>query len=139
MDPMEFIERDDHWEIVLHGRTVTRCCFDNYLVIDFLDEDNKLTYLRIGGPFELSDEDGTFLLSREEPNIEVGRVLTLLRRQVLGAVAQKSGQLQMSFEGGYQLVVNPKYEYEAWELADEFRNLMICIPGGDLAVWLSKP
>ena len=45
------------------------------------------------------------------------------------------GELALRFADGELLTVPPEENYEAWELRDDTGWLVVCMPGGSLAIW----
>jgi hypothetical protein len=65
-------------------------------------------------------------------------LLGLLHQTVEAAVAS-DGELTLRFTDGTVLTVPPHGQYEAWQLRDEAGLLVVCMPGGRLAIWLPTP
>jgi hypothetical protein len=62
-------------------------------------------------------------------------LLGLLNQAVEATIAD-NGQLTLRFAEGTTLTVPPDDQYEAWQLRDDTGLLIICTPGGGLAIWL---
>lgn len=65
---------------------------------------------------------------------EVAPALALFGATVLSSVAFKSGALRLVFDTGAHLNVKPDHRYEAWSAHGPGALLLVCRPGGDLAV-----
>ncbi len=63
-------------------------------------------------------------------------LLPLLNREVTAAYVEADGRLVLSF-GDLTLQCAPDAEYEAWNYRGPSGALIICQPGGGLAVWMS--
>jgi hypothetical protein len=50
----------------------------------------------------------------------------------------KDGVLQLSFENGVSIRVEPDAAYEAWQISSDDDLLAVCMPGGQLMVWPPK-
>lgn len=59
-----------------------------------------------------------------------------LLNQAAQAVIADTGQLTLCFEDDTVLTVPPDDSYEAWQLRDDTDLLIVCMPGGQLAIWL---
>lgn len=59
----------------------------------------------------------------------------LFNRRLEGAIAYKNGMLRLLFEDGSTLRALPHESYEAWNLNGADGLNIVCMPGGDLAVW----
>ncbi|MGC5309374.1 DUF6188 family protein [Micromonospora zamorensis] len=70
---------------------------------------------------------------------DVAAGLVLFNSTVLSAVAFKSGALRIVFNDGHLLKVAADDVYEAWTATGPNRMLVVSLPGGDLAVWASRP
>jgi Family of unknown function (DUF6188) len=76
------------------------------------------------GPFLCADSEGTPL-----------PVAALVGRTVASASAT-DGILSLTFADGATLRCEPSAEYEAWQVVGGSpENLVVCMPGGELAVW----
>lgn len=109
----------------------------------------KLEYVRLGhavvlsftGDFEVLIEtvahlDGPNGHADVEPGDNPSDVLaTLLGDDVRAASVRATGELELTFGRGSQLVVGVDAEVEAWALAGPDGVLMVCLARGELAVW----
>ena len=77
-------------------------------------------------------------IERAEPtSVEVLAALRgLLMRAVL-SVSEHHGQLSVEFDS-VTITVPPDENYEAWQIRADDGLLIVCIPGGELAVWLPE-
>ncbi len=62
--------------------------------------------------------------------------LRLLHDEVCDAVAFKTGVLRVRLSSGRELWVAPDDRYEAWETSGPGTAKLVCMPGGELAVWI---
>lgn len=56
-------------------------------------------------------------------------------RTVKSAATDESGGLLVSFADGTHVHVGSDEEYESWALAGPGGMKVVCMPGGELAVW----
>jgi hypothetical protein len=92
--------------------------------------------LRIGDTFTFTTVDGVEMpLRPEEDPAGLGPVLACTRTTVEAATALEDGNLEVSFADGGSLHVDPSPAHEAWELAGPQGGRIVCMPGGQLAIW----
>lgn len=131
-------EHDDRWVLPFRGLLVTQ------VQVDFafgLDLDGKAA-IRIANTVTLGwAEAGTRrdIVTLDPERQDVAEGLTLFNTEVLSAVAFKSGVLRVVFNSGRLLKVDPDPQYEAWTATGPDGMLIVSLPGGDLAVWSSRP
>lgn len=65
---------------------------------------------------------------------DVGSALTLFGATVNSAVAFKTGTLRLVLDH-FLLTVRADPQYEAWNVVGPGDMLVVCMPGGQLAVW----
>lgn len=131
-------ELDDRWLLPFRGLTVTQVLVDSALGLNLADQG----MLRIDGTAALGWSDRgtrpeTVELHPRRQDVAGG--LALFNTTVLSAVAFKSGALRFVFSGAHRLEVAPDAEYEAWTVTGPDGMLVVCQPGGGLAVWPSRP
>jgi len=68
-----------------------------------------------------------------------GPVHQLVGRTVEAAVVDRSGALDVTFDNGARLTVEPDPHYEAWNVSGPDGALVVSMPGGELAVWAASP
>ena len=112
---MGLVEHDDHWELPLAGRTVTRLLIDFGFGLQFWWQTDDWT-ITLGRSFILrsADHDLTVIpgdMASAGPALECfGKIATSVR-------AFKDGRLEIAFDGGTRLDASPDPDYEAWELS----------------------
>lgn len=57
--------------------------------------------------------------------------------QPVQSVVERDGELSVVFES-VTITVHPDDQYEAWQIRADDETLIVCVPGGELAVWLPK-
>ena len=132
------VERDDRWILPFRGTAVTQVQVDAAFGL-ILDD---VGAVRINGTATLGWADAgsrreTVTLDPERQDVAAG--LALFNTQVVSAVAFKSGALRLVFSSGRKLTVKPDPQYEAWTVTGPHRMLIVSPPGGELAVWPSRP
>lgn len=63
-------------------------------------------------------------------------LLPLLYQTVVSAMVSADGSVRLTFDNG-TIEVHPHPMYESWQLASQENWLVICVPGGGLALWTS--
>ena len=92
--------------------------------------------LTIEGPFTVTPPDATAETCCEAlDEFVIVTVPGLLVNQAADATIGEDRQLTLRFAGGTTLTVPPDDKYEAWQLRDDTGLLIVCMPGGGLAVW----
>ncbi|MEY7972058.1 DUF6188 family protein [Saccharomonospora xinjiangensis] len=119
-------------ELDLAGRTVTSCDFGYTVTIRFaggreLDIESDLLLARPDRRVELS------------PGVEVSEgaemLSELISLTVTSAMTEESGELRLKFEEGTMLSIEPDEEFESWTYVAPDGLKIVCMPGGELAVW----
>ena len=89
------------------------------------------TLVRLAGTTALGDGAAV-----EDPQSLPGLalLLPLLNEDVQSAVVAPDGTLVVSFAAG-ALTCRPGEAYEAWEFRKESGAMVVCMPGGALAIW----
>ena len=109
----------------------------------------KLEYVRLGHAVVLSFTgrcqvlietvahlDGPRGRADVEPGENPSDVLaTLLGDVVVAAAVRDSGELEICFRSGAQLLVGVDPDFESWAVAGPGGALMVCLARGELAVW----
>ncbi|WP_405135994.1 DUF6188 family protein [Nocardia sp. NBC_01388] len=67
-----------------------------------------------------------------------GALAATLDSVIVSAAVDSGGTLRMLLDSGTQLEVEPDRYYEAWHVTDPGIYLVVCMPGGELAVWSEK-
>jgi hypothetical protein len=115
----------------LAGRPLVQCGGAGELRLDFGPPGSP--ELTIGGLITMTRPDGTSVTDEVlgEDFLFLGS--GLVDRAVDATVAE-DGQLTVRFAGGTTLRAPPDENYEAWQLRDDTGLLIVCKPGGGLAV-----
>lgn len=134
----QLIEHDGYWSIPLIGQHLSRFKIDMQLTLEFFEPLEEETSVWIGGEFKVALDDKTYLFSTEQRD-RISPVFGLLGRTVDSALAYKTGQLEITFREGGKLTVSPDQDYESWGVTGVRWLRIVCIPGGELAVWSADP
>lgn len=132
------IEHADHWLLSLTGKEVSLLLIDYAFGLTFVgDGEADSAHLRIGGTFKFVDADTTLELDPEQ-TMSLYPALSLSRKTVEVAIAEKSGTLRIDFTDGVKLSVEAREKYEAWELSGMGGLLFVSMPSGGLAFWVPE-
>lgn len=116
----------------LHGQKLDSVEISYSVALSFSHEDE----IRIESPFSLRTSDVEFQFSPgEDPEENYKPVHDLVGLEVAEAEADNSGNLNVTFINGVRLHVDSDRNYEAWTLAGLQGVKVVCMPGGELAIW----
>jgi hypothetical protein len=128
------VETDVGWTLPLVGRRVTQCAVDFAFTLDFWVRGPQSAFVKIESRFTLGDANGAIECNPED-TMSVAPALKLFQREIRSAVVSRSGILALVFSDGQWIRVPPDADYEAWEARMEDETLLVCMPGGDVAVF----
>lgn len=119
-------------ELGLHGQSIVSEDF-GYTVSLTLSGGYEI---RIETPFSLHDSDGDHQISPgADPDVNSRRLESLTGQTITTSVAEDSGALRVDFTHGARLRIEPDSGFEAWTVAGPNGMKVVCLPGGELAVW----
>ncbi|MGE2736061.1 DUF6188 family protein [Mycolicibacterium vaccae] len=119
-------------DLGLSGTVLESVLIDYTLRMQF----SEVYFIVVGSPFSATLAGEHISLSPEEDADEAFRpIYELVGETVQDAVADDSGTLRVRFRNGTQLEVPPDEEYEAWNVSGPNGALVVCMPGGELAIW----
>lgn len=97
-------------------------------------------YVRVENDFVVTIRDIQFRISPENDSADstTERLQPLVSETVTSAVAHDSGTLVLTFANAASLQVEPDTHYEAWTFAGPKGAKVVCMPGGELAIWSPK-
>jgi hypothetical protein len=129
--------KDRPWDLPIRDFDVFQVVFGSCF-IDVIAESHggSKAMVRLTGLFELAVPDGAVLkLDVSEQSWEELAVLLALRRdRIASATVSEHSMLRVAFRSGRVLSVCPDRASENWEMHGP-GFLMICMPGGEVAVW----
>ena len=124
-----FIEMDDYFEFPVEGDTVSRLSIDYAFTILLQDTD-----LQVVVEQEFAYSSGTTSAMLRAPD-RVAPVLEMLHKPVRSLRVLKNGRLTFAAAPDITMTVEPHPKYEAWHVNGRSNLLIVCMPGGKLAVW----
>ena len=127
---------DGGWRLPIEQRVVSRCIVDHGFTLEF-HADGEKAAVRIEGAFTVFDRGRSHQLSPAAPT-ELGPAVGLFGQVVQAARASAAGRLEITFEDGRMLYVEPDARYEAWEISGPSGMRAVCTPGGAISVWQPK-
>lgn len=117
----------------LESLTISRCIVDAALSLVALVDRDVIT-LRIEGPFVLTENDDSQAIDPNVPRT-LGPAVALVGATVRRARASETGRLELVFEDGRSVVVEPSDEFEAWELSGPSDAKAVCRMDGGVSTW----
>ncbi|KAA0116086.1 DUF6188 family protein [Mycolicibacterium sp. P9-22] len=119
-------------DLGLSGRTLTSHHVEYTVGLQLSDE----YFVRIESRFTLTVAGTTTVLSPEVDPVSAFEPLSHLVGQVITASeVDDTGSLTVAFDGGNSLLVEPDRNYEAWTVTGPKGMIIVCQPGGELAIW----
>jgi hypothetical protein len=122
------------YDLLLDNIPLTICCLDWQLTLHFQDGSDIKGSIMIGRAFRLETARGAVAVDPMRPE-SVAPVLGLMREVIARATASKTGTLTLTFWSGERLIVPPDPQYEAWVASSPAFWKIVCMPGGELAIW----
>lgn len=117
-------------------QSVTQVRFD--YAVTLLTDDG--TQLRVESRFALreSASGDSLFVDPERAGPYASKIVALLGKRIVESVIEPGGSIEIEFEGGINLRVEPDAHYEAWDLNVGDGSKAVCLPGGGLAIWDPK-
>lgn len=109
-----------------------------------LVQQSPVLVLRAGNAFEVQIESSVRIWAPSQPahSYQVGEIPEEagchLTGKVREAQATDSGVLRLDFESGWSAEAAADPDYEAWNVAGTGGLRVVCMPGGELAVWPAR-
>jgi hypothetical protein len=118
------------------GRVVTRVLLDYSITLQIADLDRPTVEFKLEGPFDDTAIDGTTLAVQPE-DLGVRAVeVAALRGAVVGEInVSPAGVLTLAFEDGRRIEAAPDSGLETWSFVSDDGGRVICMPGGQIAIW----
>lgn len=120
-------------ERALVGQVVSQLSLDHATSIQTVDG----TELRIETPFQISTADPAQLVEVNPDHLSdtSSAVVRLLHQEIVDATIDETGALSLHLAQGARLACPPDPTFEAWTLVTATGDLVVCMPGGDVAHW----
>lgn len=130
-----YLFRTQNGELVmpLESLPISRCIVDAAISLVALVDSDAIT-LRIEGPFVLTEEDGSHAIDPNAPRT-LGPAVALVGATVRRARASETGRLELVFEDGRSILVEPSDEFEAWEISGPRDAKAVCRVDGGVSTW----
>jgi hypothetical protein len=127
-------ELSDRWLLPYRGLNISQLAVD-YALTFWLEGQASVV---IGGDATLADRPGRAPGARtvelRPGRQDVASALSLFGATVNSAVAFKTGTLRLVLDH-FQLTVRADPHQEAWNVAGPGSMRVVCMPGGQLAIW----
>lgn len=131
MTRSDVVELDDHWRLPLAGLAVSQLRVDHQLCLR-LGED---AWISVEADAALEEEGGGPATPLAPEQQAVAAALGLFGMTVIDVTAFKDGRLVVEFDKGARLTVAADPHFEAWNITGPDNLRVVCMPGGDLAIW----
>jgi hypothetical protein len=120
----------------LIDQEITRILID--LAVTFETESGA--QLRVESPILLFHEPAAPIkIDPHEPAASGNEIVALLRKRIKDASISLDGTLTIAFEAGPRLEIACDKRYEAWTLSTQTGELLVSMPGGEVAYWEGTP
>lgn len=127
-----FVPDDDLWDLPLEALGVYRCIVDYAFTIDLAHD----YVIRLECPFVYTSAQGEeFHIDPGGDPVLTAPVLAVTRQQARGGRAHVDGRLELFFDDDSNLRIPPSEDYEAWTVSGPDGWLLVCTPGGEVAVF----
>ncbi|HEU4324794.1 MAG TPA: DUF6188 family protein [Roseiflexaceae bacterium] len=124
------------WTISARSYEINRFSIDEAINIQLTGEQRSAD-LRIEQVFLLTE--GTTQHAMVPGRFDnLGQLFALLHKPITAATVSDEGRLELEIDRAVRLVVEPDQKYEAWTLSADSGLLVVCLPGGGVAVWESS-
>src|SRR6266508_1297501 len=87
--------------------------------------------IRIETDFSIRTPEGDVAFALGQTSLDPDTFRSLLERTVTASSATDSGILELAFDNGTSLRVEPDDTYEAWTVAGPNGQKVVCMPGGE--------
>ncbi|MDW5614059.1 MULTISPECIES: DUF6188 family protein [Mycolicibacterium] len=119
-------------DLGLNGKSLQSVLIEYTLRMQLSD----VYFIVIESPFNVDSHGESVSLSPEEDADEAFQpIRQLVGQTVEEATADETGALRVRFSDGTRLEVPPDEAYEAWSVSGPNGALVVCTPGGKLAIW----
>ena len=119
-------------DLGLHGKSLQFVLMERTVRMQLSD----VYFIVIESPFRLDTHGDSYSLSPEdEPDAALQALRQLVGHTIEEATADAAGTLDVIFDGGSRLTVEPDAAYEAWSVSAPDGALVVSTPGGKLAIW----
>jgi hypothetical protein len=118
-------------ELELAGQRVTEESADYALSLR-TDADYEI---RIETDFSMRTPKGDVAFTLGQTSLDPGTFSLLVDHAVTASSATDAGTLELTFDNGTSLRVEPDDSYEAWTIAGPNGRKIVCLPGGKVTAW----
>ena len=118
-------------QIELNGQTVARVADDRPLRVH-IGSDWLVT---AESAMTFTDADGAVRHFQGDDPETASALAPLLTGRTIESSVIKDGSLRLVFTDGAELFAPPDPHYESWNVTGPNRLLIVCTPGGELAIW----
>lgn len=106
----------------------------NFANLESRQESDRVS-IRISGPFVFADGEHELTMEAETDPTSVGPALRTCRTRPKALEVNEDGTLILLFEDHISIVVHPLSKYEAWTVNGPAESVLVCTPGGNVAIF----
>ena len=130
---MQLIPTDFGWLLRMDEGRIKHIGVDFRLVLLFGDK-TETASLCIETPCYIRSEGKNTRLVPDAPST-LAPALTLFNAEITDISILKTGYLTAKFKDGRSLEIEPNEQYEAWQVSSTNGFLLVCSPGGEIAMF----
>lgn len=130
---MQLIPTDFGWLLKMDEGRIQRIEVDFRLGLLFGDK-TETASLYIETPCHIRSEGNNTRLVPDAP-WTLAPALTIINAEIADVSIQKTGYLTVKLKDGRSLEIEPNEQYEAWQVGSTNGFLLVCSPGGGVAMF----
>lgn len=131
---LELIESYDCYTIHLDGFEVEGVVVDHDVTLRLASALGQMLIIRLEEPFSWKQDQKSITLSADDPSA-LPIISSLGHKETRSVTIWKNGDLEIELSNAGLISVRPNGLYEAWELSEPNGLRIVCMPGGELAIW----
>lgn len=131
---MKLRDEENGWRLEFDEDGVVQLIQIDFRLGLFISDKSGEAQLFIETPFEMNTPQGRHVLVPEDtPSLEPA--LTLFSAKVVRVSIRETGGLTVEFKKDVSIEVYPDDKYEAWQLSGSPEFMLVCAPGGSVAIF----
>lgn len=131
---MKLHDEQKGWRLELDEDGVVQLIQIDFRVGLFISDKSGRVQLFIESSFTMITPRERYVLIPEDTS-SLEPVLTLFNAKVLAIYINETGELIVEFGNGVSIEIHPDDSYEAWQLSGSPGFMLVCAPGGSVAVF----
>jgi enamine deaminase RidA (YjgF/YER057c/UK114 family) len=144
MDELVEPRLDGGYDVDLKGYQVSFCRVDMRFGLELapprpMEHRRESVTIKLAGPFDVVMDGESHTFDAGSNRAGLGPALSLLWRTVASAQIGTDGTLEVDFEDQTVVRTPSDPRYEAWEITEDNKQTVICMPRGHIEVWGPEP